>query len=82
MKEAERVKGGYTAPIPSQVVKVLVTKGQQVKPGDGLLVLSSMKMESTVSAAEEGVVEEVFATEGSSVEAGALLLKLNTAVEV
>jgi 3-methylcrotonyl-CoA carboxylase alpha subunit len=81
MKEVERVKGGYTAPIPSQVVKVLVTKGQQVKPGDGLLVLSSMKMESTVSAAEEGVVEEVFATEGSSVEAGALLLKLNTAVE-
>jgi 3-methylcrotonyl-CoA carboxylase alpha subunit len=78
MKEAERVKGGYTAPIPSQVVKVLVTKGQQVKPGDGLLVLSSMKMESTVSAAEEGVVEEVYATEGSSVEAGALLLKLNT----
>lgn len=78
MKEVERVKGGYTAPIPSQVVKVLVTKGQQVKPGDGLLVLSSMKMESTVSAAEEGVVEEVFATEGSSVEAGALLLKLNT----
>jgi acetyl-CoA carboxylase biotin carboxylase subunit len=77
-KQAERVQGGYTAPIPSQVVKVLVTKGQPVKPGDGLLVLSSMKMESTVSAAEEGVVEEVYAAEGSSVEAGALLLKLNT----
>ena len=77
-KEAERVKGGYTAPIPSQVVKVLVEKGQSVKPGDGLLVLSSMKMESTVAAAEEGVVEEVYATEGSSVEAGTMLLKLNT----
>lgn len=77
-KEAERVKGGYTAPIPSQVVKVLVEKGQSVKPGDGLLILSSMKMESTVAAAEEGVVEEVYAAEGSSVEAGALLLKLNT----
>ncbi|MEX1132596.1 MAG: acetyl-CoA carboxylase biotin carboxylase subunit [Flavobacteriales bacterium] len=78
LKEVERVKGGYTAPIPSQVVKVLVTKGQSVKPGDGLLVLSSMKMESTVSASEEGVVEEVYAAEGSSVEAGSLLLKLNT----
>jgi 3-methylcrotonyl-CoA carboxylase alpha subunit len=77
-KEAERIKGGYTAPIPSQVVKVLVEVGQSVKPGDALLVLSSMKMESTVSAADEGVVEEVYAAEGSSVEAGALLLKLNT----
>lgn len=80
-REVERVKGGYTAPIPSQVVKVLVSTGRSVKAGDALLVLSSMKMESTVSAAEEGVVEEVYVTEGSSVEAGALLLKLNTTVE-
>ena len=75
-KIAEKAKGGYEAPMPSQIVKVLVENGQQVKPGDGLVVLSSMKMENTISAAENGVVEEIFAEEGGNVEAGFLLLKI------
>ncbi len=78
IKAAEKVKGGYETPMPSQIIKVLVEAGQSVKSGDGLVVLSSMKMENTVEAAENGVVEEVYATEGSNVEAGFLLLKLKT----
>lgn len=75
-KVKEKVKGGFEAPMPSQVIKVLVETGQTVRSGDGLVVLSSMKMENTITADEDGVVEEVFVTEGANIEAGFLLLKL------
>lgn len=77
VKEQEKVKGGYDAPMPSQIIKLLVEQGQEVKTGDGLIVLSSMKMENTIYADEDGVVEEIFTTEGASVEAGFLLLKIS-----
>ncbi|MEL7533313.1 MAG: acetyl-CoA carboxylase biotin carboxylase subunit, partial [Bacteroidota bacterium] len=67
---AQKEAGNYQAPMPSQIVKVLVTTGQEVVAGDPLLVLSSMKMENTLTAAEAGVVEEIFAVEGSNVESG------------
>ncbi len=76
IKVAEKVKGGYEAPMPSQIIKILVEVGQAVKAGDRLVILSSMKMENTIEASEDGVVEEIYAAEGSSVEAGFLLLKL------
>ena len=72
----EKVKGGYEAPMPSQIIKVLVSQGQKVKSGDGLIVLSSMKMENTIAANEDGIVQDVFAEEGQSVEAGHLLLSV------
>lgn len=75
-KSAGKTKGGYETPMPSQIIKVLVEEGQQVKAGDGLVILSSMKMESTLEANEDGVVEEIYASEGSNVEAGFLLLKI------
>jgi biotin carboxyl carrier protein len=75
-KESTKMKGGFEAPMPSQVIKVLVKAGQQVKMGDGLMVISSMKMENTIEADQDGVVEEVYAREGQNVEAGFLLLKI------
>jgi len=41
-----------------------------------LVVLSSMKMENTIEANEDGTVEEVFVEAGANVEAGFLLLKM------
>lgn len=77
-KELEKVAGGYESPMPSQVIKVLVKKGEEVRSGQGLLIISSMKMENTIEAVEDGVVGEIFAQEGNNVEAGFLLLKLHT----
>lgn len=78
-KEAEKIKGGYETPMPSQIIEVLVKEGQKVSSGDGLVILSSMKMESTIEASEDGIVEEVYAEAGKNVEAGFLLLKLKEA---
>ncbi len=81
-KKAEKVAGGYEAPMPSQIIKVLVKEGQAVQSGEGLIIISSMKMENTIEAAADGVVEEIYATEGSNVEAGFLLLKLKSEEKV
>lgn len=75
--EVEKVKGGYAAPMPGEVVKVLVKPGDNVKSGDGLVILSSMKMENTVEAFEDGVVEEVFVEPRKFVEAETLLIKIS-----
>ncbi len=75
-QEVEAVKGGYNAPMPAKVVKILVSPGQKVKSGEGLLIISSMKMENTIEADEDGQVEEVFVNEGDNIEAGMLMLKI------
>ena len=69
-------EGGYSAPMPGEVLKVLVKPGSVVKPGDGLIILSSMKMENTIEAQTEGTVDEIFINEKQFVEADTLLLTI------
>lgn len=73
-------KGGYISPMPASVIKVLVQKGDAIKNGQSLVILSSMKMENTISASEDGTVEDIFITEGENIEAGRVLLQVNTDV--
>ncbi len=69
--------GGYVSPMPATVVKVLVHKGDAVKNGQSLIILSSMKMENTISASEDGTVEDIFVTERENIEAGRILLQIS-----
>lgn len=78
-KEAEQVAGGYLTPMPGEVLKVLVNAGDKVTSGQSLITLSSMKMENTICANAEGIIEEVFVEDGQKVEAGYLLLRMNQA---
>ncbi len=75
-KASEKVKGAYIAPMPSQVIKVLVQKGDTVKEGDGLIVLSSMKMENLIMAEQEGEVEAIYVEENTNIDADQILLKI------
>lgn len=62
------------APMPGKIVRVLVGPGDEVAPGQGLIVVEAMKMENELRAARAGRVAQVAVAEGQSVEAGALLL--------
>ena len=73
---ASNTKSGYIAPMPGEIIKVLVKAGDKVTVGKGLLVMSSMKMETTIEAHTDGEVEEVFVSEKLFVEADTILLKM------
>jgi urea carboxylase len=62
--------------VTSSVWKISVKPGDRVEPGDELIVVEAMKMEIPIESDEEGVVEEILCSQGSSVHAGQALLIL------
>ncbi|HJT79189.1 MAG TPA: biotin/lipoyl-containing protein, partial [Gemmataceae bacterium] len=63
------------APMPGLVVSVVVSEGEKVAPGQKLLTMEAMKMETTLYAEQAGKVAEVLVRPGTQVEAGDLLLR-------
>ncbi|MCG8579725.1 MAG: biotin/lipoyl-binding protein [Bacteroidales bacterium] len=68
----------YSAPIPSQVMKVHVKDGQKVKKGDPLLVLEAMKTENHIKAWKDGIIEKVYISAGEQVKLNQALLAYQT----
>jgi biotin carboxyl carrier protein len=62
------------APMPGRIVKVLVKPGDAVVARQGLIVVEAMKMENELRAPGAGIVSEVRAAEGASVEANSVLI--------
>lgn len=67
---------GLRAPMPGSLVVVHAKPGQGVKKGEALLVMESMKMETTLTAARDGVVAAVHFAPGQTFDRDALLLSL------
>lgn len=70
--------GKLTAPMPATVVAILKNKGDSIKAGDRLIVLEAMKMEHTVHAPHDGLLEELFYDIGAQVNEGAELGRIVT----
>jgi acetyl/propionyl-CoA carboxylase alpha subunit len=66
--------GAAVAPMPGKVVVVNVSVGAEVATGAVLVVLEAMKMEHSVRAAHDGVVEEVKVAAGDQVEGDQVLV--------
>ena len=64
------------APMPGLIVRVNVKPGDQVKAGQGLVVMEAMKMENELRAPGEGIVKAVRAVPGDKVEKGAVLVEM------
>ena len=64
------------APIPGMITAVSATLGSKVAKGDKLVTLEAMKMQTTIYAPEDGVVLELLAAVGESVESKDLLVRL------
>ena len=69
--------GAVRAPMPGTVTVVDVAEGQQVTTGARLLVLEAMKMEHVLTAPVTGVVRELRARPGGTVERDAMLLVID-----
>jgi biotin carboxyl carrier protein len=64
------------APMPGKLVRVLVSAGQDVGAGQGLVVMEAMKMENELRATAAGTVRSVEVAPGTAVEKGTLLVGL------
>ena len=77
--KAEAEGGRLTAPMPGKIVAVLVESGNTVEKGAPLLIMEAMKMEHTIAAPTDGVVEDVLYAVGDQVAEGAQLLSFKAA---
>ncbi len=64
------------APMPGLVVDTLVSEGEAVDAGQGLVVLEAMKMENEIKSIAQGTVKEVHVKAGQAVGKNALLVVL------
>ena len=67
------------APIPGIITEVTVGVGAKVSKGDKLLTMEAMKMQTTVYASADGVVDKVNISIGDSVESKDLIMELREA---
>ncbi len=68
--------GLLRAPAVSLVVSVEVEPGVTVQAGQRVAVVEAMKMETTLVAPGSGVVEEIFVSPNTQVDAGAPILRI------
>ena len=64
------------APIPGMVTALHATLGSKVAAGEKLATLEAMKMQTTLYAHADGIVDELLAAVGDAVEAGDLLARI------
>ncbi len=58
------------APMPGKVVKVLVSRGESVQKGQGLVVVEAMKMQNELLSPKAGKVKRIDVSESQVVSAG------------
>jgi biotin carboxyl carrier protein len=70
----EAVAGAIRAPLPGKVVSIKCSVGDNVKAGDTVFILESMKMENAIMAPKSGRIKEVLVSEGATVALGDILV--------
>ena len=63
------------SPMPGLLTKIAVKVGEAVTAGQKLASIEAMKMENTISAAQDGVVSEICAIEGDSLAVDQLIIR-------
>jgi biotin carboxyl carrier protein len=71
------IPNAVTPPMPATVVRILVETGQRVVKGQGMVVVSAMKMETTLSSPHDGVVKSINTEVGTTVRPGEVLVDVS-----
>jgi biotin carboxyl carrier protein len=72
----ESEEGYISSPMPGKIVKVLIEKGDKVEKGQTVVIVSAMKMESEYKSPFDGVVKNIFVTEGQATEGNDPLVEI------
>jgi len=73
-KMSPEAKRNISSVMPGKVIRVLVSEGQTVQQGQGLLVVEAMKMQNEIKSPNAGKVQKILVREGHAVNAGEILL--------
>lgn len=65
------------APMPGLIVAIPIEEGQEIKAGDDLIILESMKMQNELKAPRDGVVNRIRIKPGDNVDQNQVLLTLS-----
>ena len=65
-----------TPPMPSVVIRIMVAEGDSVQKGDSVIVLTAMKMETTLTAPFSGRVTGINVSVGEKVMPGKILVDI------
>lgn len=68
--------GHVKSPMPGTLTKLKVQVGDKMKLGDTLAIVEAMKMENEVLAPIDGVVKEIYATQGMQIGSDAAIMLL------
>lgn len=68
--------GAVTAIMPGKIIRLLVSKGDQVQEGQVVCILEAMKMENELKAPRAGRVKTLTVQPGQNVEKGAVLAEI------
>ena len=62
-----------TAPMPGKIVRISVAAGDEVKAGQGVIVMEAMKMQNEMKSPKDGKVQKILTSEGATVNPGDVL---------
>lgn len=68
--ETEAGPQKITAPMPGKIVRISVAVGDEVKAGQGVIVMEAMKMQNEMKSPKDGKVQKILTSEGSTVNPG------------
>ena len=74
----EEVQNTIVSPMPGKVIKIMISENMEVKPGDPLIIVEAMKMQSTYSAVQDAIVSKIHIEEGDPVIKDQLLITFKT----
>jgi oxaloacetate decarboxylase (Na+ extruding) subunit alpha len=69
--------GTINAPLSGNIHTIKVSIGQRVNPGDVIMILEAMKMETEVRATTGGTIAQILVKEGDTVQVGTPLMSLS-----
>ncbi|MCP4138099.1 MAG: hypothetical protein GY754_44465 [bacterium] len=75
-KSGREAPAEVTPPMPAVVVRILAAEGDEVEKGQGVVVVSAMKMETTLGAPYNGTVTKINTAEGEKVMPGDILVDI------
>lgn len=61
------------AAMPGKIVRIMLREGDEVKAGQGIIVMEAMKMQNEMKSPKDGRIQKILIAEGSTVNAGDML---------